>query len=207
MVSVHDPDEYLAAATDEADRERRWNDILAAYGALEKLRDAGKAAAIGVGSKDWRVSKKLFEHVKLDWVMLACSLTLYSHPTDLLEFVDTLKQNQVAVINSAVFNAGFLTGGDFFDYRRVGDTEEDKKLLQWRSKFHEICENHNVLPAEACVAFGMSPPGVTSIALSTSKPERIASHVALANAAPPKAFWAKLKEAGLIAADYPYLVG
>lgn len=206
LVSVHDPDEYLAAATDQDDRNRRWDHILDAYRALGELRDAGKATAIGVGSKDWRVTQELSNHVKLDWVMLACSLTLYSHPAELLSFIDSLKDQGIAVINSAVFHSGFLTGGDFFDYRQViGETEEDKQLIAWRSTFHEICEAHSVTPAEACVAFGMSPPGVVSIALSSSKPERIASHIALANASPPAAFWGALKDAGLIDKDYAHL--
>lgn len=206
MVSVHDPDEYLAAATDSEDRKRRWNDVLEAYRALGELRESGKAAAIGVGSKDWRVSQELARHTKLDWVMLACSLTIYSHPADLLDFVASMKDCGTAVINSAVFNAGFLTGGNFFDYREVtGDTEEDRQLLAWRARFQEICRTHGVTPAEACVAFGMSPPGVVSIALNTSKPQRVASNVSLANASPPDAFWQAMKEANLIDQAYPHL--
>src|SRR5690606_20692148 len=38
LLSVHDPDEYLAAASDEGDRQRRLNDILSAYRALTELR-------------------------------------------------------------------------------------------------------------------------------------------------------------------------
>jgi D-threo-aldose 1-dehydrogenase len=50
--SVHDPDEYLAAATDAADLEQRRADVLGAYRALEELRAEGKVASIGVGAKD-----------------------------------------------------------------------------------------------------------------------------------------------------------
>ncbi len=52
MVSVHDPDEYLAASNSDTDRDSRWQDILAAYEALRELRDRGEVTAIGVGSKD-----------------------------------------------------------------------------------------------------------------------------------------------------------
>ena len=37
MVSVHDPDEYLAAAADDADREKRMEDIMGAYQALDLI--------------------------------------------------------------------------------------------------------------------------------------------------------------------------
>ena len=52
--SVHDPDEYLNAATDDADLEKRRENVLGAYKALSELREAGKLASIGVGAKDVR---------------------------------------------------------------------------------------------------------------------------------------------------------
>ncbi|QEF98086.1 Pyridoxal 4-dehydrogenase [Stieleria maiorica] len=206
LVSVHDPDEYLAAATDTSDRQSRWDDILGAYQALVELRDRGEVAGIGVGSKDWRVSQQLAEQCDLDWVMLATSLTVYTHPSELLEFIESLRVRNVAVINSAVFHAGFLTGGDFFDYRKVtGESESDQSLIRWRDRFHQLCNQHEVTPAEACVAFGMSPPGVVATALNSSRPERIQQNVALCAASPPAEFWSAMKEAGLIDPSYPYI--
>lgn len=206
LVSVHDPDEYLAAATDETDRQSRWNDVVAAYQALGELRDRGEVTAIGVGSKDWRISQRLAQNCDLDWVMLATSLTVYTHETELLDFVESLRERNIAVINSAVFHAGFLTGGDFFDYRKVtGDSADDQALLHWRERFRGICQRFDVRPAEACVAFGMSPPGVVATALNSSRPERIAQNVALCTAKPAQEFWVAVKEAGLIDADYPHL--
>ena len=35
------------------------------------------ARGVGVGSKDWRVIRDLADKVDLDWVMLACSFTVY----------------------------------------------------------------------------------------------------------------------------------
>jgi D-threo-aldose 1-dehydrogenase len=37
LVSVHDPDEYLAAAEDEQERAQHYRDILEAYRALNEL--------------------------------------------------------------------------------------------------------------------------------------------------------------------------
>ena len=116
---MHDPDEYLAAAESPADRQRRFDDILGAYEALGEIKAAGQAAGIGVGAKDWRSIAEIDAHVALDWVMFANSYTLYSHPADLLAFMDLLHAKGVAIINSAVFNAGFLTGGDFFNYVKL----------------------------------------------------------------------------------------
>ena len=206
MVSVHDPDEYLAAAADDADRAKRLENIKGAYQALTDLREKGLVSAIGVGSKDWRVSKELCELHKLDWVMLATCLTLYTHAPELLSFVETLKKQNVGVINSAVFNAGFLVGGGFFDYREItGDKPGDAELLVWRQKFNSICEKHSVKQAEACVAFGMSAPGVVATALSSSRPARVKDNVGLCLAKPPAEFWAEMKAEGLLRADYTHV--
>ena len=206
MVSVHDPDEYLAAATDAPDEARRRRDILGAYRALFELRKAEKARAVGVGSKDWRVIRWIADEVALDWVMLACSFTILHHPPELLAFIADLHRRGVAIINSAVFHAGFLTGGKYFDYRipSPGDPA-DAPLFVWREKFLAQCGRHGVAPAAACVRFARSAPGVRAVALNTGNPARIAGNAALATAEVPPAFWAALKADGLIARDYPFL--
>lgn len=202
IVSVHDPDEYLDAATDSDDRARRFDDVLGAYRALGELKASGEVAAVGVGSKDWTVIRELASRVKLDWVMLACSLTVYTHPPELLAFVEELRRQGTAVVNSAVFNAGFLVGGGYFDYVQV--TPEDRpELFAWRETFLAACHRHAVNPAEACVQFGLAPAGVVAVALNTSRPARVADNVRAVTAEIPPAFWADLKHDHLIAEDYP----
>ena len=206
FLSVHDPDEYLAAATSPDDRKRRMDDILGAYKALEELRDQGKCWAIGVGSKDWKAIAEIDKEVKLDWVMLANSLTMYLHPQELLDFVADLNNRNIPIFNSAVFHAGYMVGGDSFDYRTLNPTDPgDQAISDYRDRFFALCKKHSIKPAAACVEFALSPPGVVSIALSSSKPERVVSNVELANTQLPDAFWKEAKEAQLMASDYPYL--
>lgn len=206
LLSVHDPDEYLAAAASPDDHTRRLEDIVDAYRALAELRDRGEATAIGVGAKDWRVIQKIDALVPLDWVMIANSLSLYRHPPELLAFVSALAERGVGVINSAVFHAGFLVGGPYFDYREVSqDDPAGRELLDWRERLFALCERHGVAPARACVEFGLSPPGVAAIAMNSSRPERIAEDVAATEARAPAAFWAEAKLEGLIDPAYPHV--
>ena len=206
LLSVHDPDEYLGAATSEDDRAQRMDDILGAYRALGELRDQGKCQAIGVGSKDWKAIAAIDEQVKLDWVMLANSLTVYRHPQTLLDFVESLNSRDIPIFNSAVFHAGYLVGGKSFDYRELDlSNADDQKVADYRDDFFKLCDKYSVKPAEACVEFALSPPGVVSIALSSSKPERVKSNVELANTKLPVEFWKEAKERGLIASDYLFL--
>jgi len=206
LVSVHDPDEYLAQAPSEDERKKRFGDILGAYQALTELKQQGQVKAVGVGAKDWQVIRELAREVELDWVMFANSLTLYIHPPELLVFMDELAQQKVGIINSAVFNAGFLIGGEYFNYRKLNpDSPDDQVIFQWREKFFAVCRQYEVSPAEACVQFGMSPPGVISIALNTSRPDRVQENVAAVTAEIPVAFWTTLKKKGVLAQEYPYL--
>lgn len=206
LASVHDPDELLARAKTPAERERVWGRLLEAYRALHELKARGEVGFVGVGAKDWTVVRELADSVDLDWVMLACSLTVLRHSAEVVGFVDRLQREGVGVVNSAVFHAGFLTGGSFFDYRRVDPAgPEDGPLFAWRDRFHAVCRAHDVSPAAACVRFALSHPGVASVALNTSRPELVGPNVALADARPPARFWSALKDAGLVRREYPHV--
>lgn len=206
LVSVHDPDEYLDAAASAADRQRRFDDILGAYAALQELKAHGQAKGIGVGAKNWKSIQEIDAQVDLDWVMFANSYTLYSHPADLLDFMDSLHAKGVAIINSAVFNAGFLTGGEFFNYVKLDPAKPaDQEKFAWREQFFALCEQHGQVPAEVCIQFGKSHPGIVALALSTSKPQRVQTNVEAMSVNVPAAFWDLLKAEGLLAESHPYL--
>ncbi len=207
LISVHDPDEYLDSAADADDRNKRLDDIRGAYRALAELRDAGKAAGVGVGSKDWRVIRELDQHCELDWVMIANSFTIMDHPPELVEFIDALTNRDIAVINSAVFHGGFLVGGNSFDYRPIDPTDpEDADRLKWRERFQAVCERHGQQPFDAAVAFAISHPGIASVAMSTSRPDRIAEMVHAATTPLAPEFWQSMRGEGLIDQDYAHLL-
>ncbi len=206
IVSVHDPDEYLAAATDAADRAQRFSDIVEAYRALGELKSAGTVSAVGVGAKNWRTIKELDRHCDLDWVMFANSFTVMHHPVELIEFMDSLADRSIGILNSALFHGGFLLGGNFFDYRAVDPQAPlDAQRIAWREEFERVCAELQRTPFEVGVAFGRSHPGITAIALSSSRGERVPLHVRAATEDLPKEVWAALKERQLISADLPFL--
>ncbi|WP_217605843.1 aldo/keto reductase [Chitinophaga sp. GbtcB8] len=206
LVSVHDPDEYLAAAGSEKEKEDRFQDILAAYRALQELKSERKVSHIGVGSKDWRIIQRISREIGLDWVMLANSLTIYEHPAELLEFVKELNQRNINIINSAVFNGGFLVGSNYFNYRPINESDpKDKKLLEWRSSFFALCNRFGLTPSHACIQFGISIPGIGSLALNSTSASRIKQNMEMISAEIPAAFWTAMKDRKLIALDYPYL--
>jgi D-threo-aldose 1-dehydrogenase len=206
LVSVHDPDEYLAHARNDKDFRNLSGNIMEAYKALSELKQKGEVKAVGVGAKDWRTIQLIAGEVDLDWVMFANSMTIYRHPKELLDFMDKLHSRGVAMINSAVFHAGFLTGGDFFDYVPVKpDSAENRAKFRWREDFFAICKKHDVNPVDACVRFAMTPPGVISISLNTSKPSHVRNNVKSVECIIPDSFWKEMVRKGLIDKNYPHL--
>jgi len=206
MASVHDPDEYLATARDDEEFKKLFSNITEAYKALDVLKSMGKVKAIGVGAKNWKTIRLIADKVELDWVMIANSLTIYRHPGELLDFMERLNSRGVGIINSAVFHAGFLTGGRFFDYVPIKpDSPENKAKFIWRDNFFALCKKHNVVPANACVQFAMTPPGVISISLNTSDPCRVKENVRSVESEIPSGFWKEMADKGLIDKNYPYL--
>ena len=197
IASVHDPDEYLISAKDEEELAKRREDVLGAYKALSELKAAGKVDSIGVGAKDISAIDWISDHFKLDWAMFACSITPYSHGDVAKKLLKKLGEQGVDVINSAVFNGGFLIGGSHFDYREV-KPETDPELFAWREKFFAVCDEFGVDKAAVCVQFSFLFPAITSVALATSRAGRVASNINLATAVMPEGLWAKLEADGLI---------
>jgi len=203
LLSVHDPDEYINQGKNQEEKEKLFSDILEAYEALAFLKKQGLVKAIGIGSKDWTIITKVTEHVELDWVMFANSLTIMNHPPELLAFIDKLFKKGVTIINSAVFHGGFLTGSDYYDYKLI-TPETDSIKFRWREAFFALCEKYKVTPSIACVNFAMTPPGVAAISLNTSNPNRVKNNVESVTAKVPKEFYAEMVKKGLICKDYPF---
>lgn len=205
LVSVHDPDEYLTAGKGKQEKAHRWEQILEAYRALEDLKKTGKVLGIGVGAKDWTIIRRICQEVSLDYVMLANSLSLYSHPPELMEFVESLRKKEVGIINAAIFHSGFLVGEDYFDYRKIDpNSPEGKEKFSWRQRFFETCTRYKVAPYHACIQFPLAIPGVCSIALSINHPDWIGKNLQAVNEKLPANFWQELIDKSLIS-NIPFL--
>ena len=203
MISVHDPDEYLATANNYQHSQKLYEDILDAYEALYELKRQGKVQAIGVGAKDWKVVKRIAGDVQLDWVMIANSMTIKTHPQELLDFILKMESQGVHVINSAVFHSGFLVGSDYFDYQLIKPgTPQTDALFKWREAFFEVCSQFNVKPAQACVQFSLNVPGVKSIALNTTEVNRVKENLEMASVEVPVEFWKELQARGLTEVNF-----
>lgn len=199
LVSLHDPDDFLMAAENEEEKAFRWQQVLEALKALIKLRNDGKVKGVGVGAKDWTIIRRIYAEIPLDYVMLANSLSLYSHPPELLDFVSLLRKNNVGIINAAIFHSGFLVGEDYYDYKKIDrDSPDGKEKFHWREQFFEVCQKHGTAPYHACIQFVLAIPGICSVALSVNQPDLVKKNLQAATNKIPGPFWEELKDKSLI---------
>ena len=203
MVSVHDPDEYIADAENKHHEQLLYENILDAYEALYNLKNQGKVKYVGVGAKDWKIIQRITDDIPLDWVMIANSMTIKEHPKDLIDFIKTLDKKGTTILNAAVFNSGFLVGGDYYNYKLIKpDTAENDTLYHWREEFFAVSKAYNVKPSTACMQFALQVPGVNSIVFSTTEINRIQENMQFAETEIPAQYWEALKDKGLISVDF-----
>jgi len=100
-----------------------------------------------------------------------------------------LESIQVKRSNSAVFNGGLLTGGDYCNYQAVSRQSHPElfKLFKWRAAFYDACNACNVLPQEAAAIFANRAHGVKSNALSTTNPKGVLANAEILKAHIPEA--------------------
>tara|TARA_R110002124_G_scaffold287257_7_gene472041 strand:- start:6053 stop:7087 length:1035 start_codon:yes stop_codon:yes gene_type:complete len=205
LISLHDPDEFLAKAKTKEERALLWEELIGAITAMKELKEAGKVNGVGVGAKDWKTTREIYSRVPLDYVMVANSLSLIHHPPELMDFLELLRKDNVGIIIAAIFQSGFLTGEDYFDYKKLNSSDpEDQMKIQWRTAFFEVCQKYDVAPFHACIQFSLMVPGVSSVALSVNKPELVEKNILASETSLPKEFWKELKDKSLIS-DFPYL--
>lgn len=89
LLSVHDPDEYMANEETIEEHEKLFQDILDAYRALYDLKKE-HIIPIGVGAKSWKSIQRISRQINLDWVMFANKMTIKNHPKELVNFMEEL---------------------------------------------------------------------------------------------------------------------
>lgn len=201
IVSVHDPDEYLHHAKDENDLTQRKYNLDEAYRALFELKSRGEVESVGIGAKDYHVIEYICNRFPLDWVMTACQMTPYLHPKPHRDLLHKLYyENNIHIINSAVFNSGFLIGGDHFNYQHV-QPETHPEMFSWRDRFNQFCYNHSLNPIHVCIQFSFIFQEIKSIALNPSSITQLHHDIHYLNEKIPLEIWQQLQNEQLISSD------
>ncbi|HRB79115.1 MAG TPA: aldo/keto reductase, partial [Niabella sp.] len=95
---------------------------------------------------------------------------------------------------------------DFFNYVQLNrENPNHQKYYQWRDKYFTLCQEFSIDPPAAAISFGLRVPGITSIALNSSNPQRVQKNIEMANTTIPNTFWQRMKSEQLIDPSYPHI--
>ncbi len=163
-----------------------------------ELKYAGTVHGVGVAITDWQASREWIAINVPDWIVL-CGCTMMRHTPEMLAFIAQLSNRQIPVVLKGVFDCGFLVGGNRLVGRVLNvNNATDRSWLAWRKAFVALCDGHGVSPAHACIQFALSLPGVVSVQVDSSYPDRVAENIRSAYTEVPVNFWASMKEEGLL---------
>lgn len=198
ILLMHDVDRYTHG---ERQPELFAQAVGGGFKALERLRDEGAVAAIGIGVNEVDVCVAALQTSDLDCVLLAGRYTLLEQePLD--DLLPMCEERNVGVILGGVFNSGVLaTGarhGAKFNYGPAPDV-----VLQQTRRISAVCERHGVpLPAVAA-QFAAAHPAVSTICLGARNLAQQQQNADWMDVTVPAGLWADLRREGLIRSDAP----
>ena len=180
---IHDPDDHVGQALDEA------------YPALEKLRDEGILGAIGVGMNQSAVPTRFVTETDIDAVLLAGRYTLLdqSGADDLLP---AALERGVAVILGGVFNSGLLAdprAAATYDYQPA-----PAEILSRALEIEAVCAEFGVPLRAAALQFGFTHPAVAATLVGVRDAGQVRDCAAMAGVPIPETLWQALRERGLL---------
>jgi D-threo-aldose 1-dehydrogenase len=180
---IHDPDDHVEQALDEA------------YPALEKLREEGVIGAIGVGMNQSAVPTRFVTETDIDVVLLAGRYTLLdqSGADDLLP---AAQKRGVAVVLGGVFNSGLLAdprAAATYNYQPAS-----AEILRRALEIEAVCADHGVPLRAAALQFGFTRPAVASVLVGVRDAEQARDCAAMAGVPVPQTLWQELRERGLL---------
>ncbi|MBY5967877.1 aldo/keto reductase [Halomonas denitrificans] len=187
---IHDPEE----PTD------RFEEALeGAVPELERLREQGKIAAWGVGSKDAGMLKRFVDQARPDLIMLAGRYTLLEQ--EQAGLMDACLERQVGVVAVGVFNSGLLARDEppadaWYEYGPAPEA-----MLQRARDLAAVARAHGVSLPAAALAFPWRHPAVVNVMAGMRSPEQVKRNHGLSVRSIPEAFWSELRERDLLMAE------
>jgi D-threo-aldose 1-dehydrogenase len=181
IVLIHDPDDYVDQAINEA------------IPALRALQSQGMVSAIGVGMNSWQSLARFVAESDIDIVMVAGRWTLLDRSAAPLLSLCT--QRNVAVVAAAPFNSGLSatqtpSAAAHFDYGPAsGDVRARAHL------YAQVCDRHGCVLPQAALQFPLTASAVSSVVAGIRTPHEARADAAWMNDRVPAHVWHALDAA------------
>ncbi|MEY2473123.1 MAG: D-threo-aldose 1-dehydrogenase [Actinomycetota bacterium] len=188
LVYVHDPDDQMDLALDEA------------FPVLRQWRDEGVVGAIGAGMNHAAPLARIAREADVDCVLLAGEYTLLDQ-TGLEELLPLCADTGTPVVAAAVFNSGILA--DPSDNATFFYSPAPADLLDKARRIQAVCARHDVPLAAAAMQFPLGHPAVETVLVGMRSPEEISANTAMFARTLPDDLWLELKSEGLLPNHVP----
>jgi D-threo-aldose 1-dehydrogenase len=194
---IHDID----ATTHGASQPRRFREAMeGAVPALARCKAEGAIRAFGLGINDVQVCLDTLAIVDLDVILLAGRYTL-ADQTALPVLLPECTRCNVAVIAGGPFNSGILATGarprdgsaPYFDYAPA-----PPKVLARVGAIETVCAEFGVPLPAAALQFPRAHPAVVNVLVGARSHAELDANLRFAREPIPAAFWAALRERGLV---------
>ncbi|WP_050024686.1 aldo/keto reductase [Verrucomicrobium sp. BvORR034] len=198
IVFIHD------LSPDNDDLGERWTEYfnIAAKGAmpaLTKMREEGLIKAWGLGVNTIEPALATLKVADPDIFLSATQYSLMFHEDALNRLFPACDAHGVSIVVGAPLNAGFLAGLDRYDYR--GKMPEGFK--EKRARISALASKHGTDLRTAALQFTTAPSTVSATIPGARTAQQVTENAASMKVQIPAAFWAELKNEGLIAKNAP----
>lgn len=188
IVYVHDPDDHLDQAIDEA------------FAALRAWRDEGVVSAIGAGMNYAAPLARIVREADVDCVLLAGQYTLLDQ-SGLVELLPLCADRNVRVVAAAVFNSGVLA--DPSDDATFFYSPAPPEIVERARRMQAVCARHGVTLPAAAMQFPLGHDAVESVLVGMRAPHEVAANTAAFAAPVPADLWDELRAEGLLPDGVP----
>ncbi|MFD4542597.1 aldo/keto reductase [Streptomyces bauhiniae] len=171
-----------------------------AFRVLQRLREEGVIKAWGLGvNKVEPIELTLdLDEPRPDAFLLAGRYTLLDHDRALQRLLPAAAEQGVDMVVGGPYSSGVLAGGRHFEYQ-----EAPRAILDKVDRIKALAERHGVSIKAAALQFALAHPATAAVVPGATRPSRIAEDVAALHETVPAAFWADLREEGLISPFAP----
>lgn len=170
--------------------------MVGAYRALADLRAQGTIGAIGVGVNDVDILRRFANDGDFDCFMLAGRYTLLD-TTALPELLPLCERKNISILLAAPYHSGILASGAVAG-AKFWYADAPPEILDRVRKIEAICARHGVSLQSAATQFPLAHPRIASVAAGYRSPAEVRTALAACAAPIPIAFWAEIRDAGLV---------
>lgn len=185
ILYIHDPDDYLDQAINEA------------YPELDKMRSEGLVSSIGVGTNLAEIGTRFVRETDIDVALVAGRFTVLDQIA-LDEFLPEAHRRNVSVLGAGVFNSGVLVNpvdGATYNYAPASP-----EILEKTRAIHDVVRPYNVSVEAVGLQFPLRHPATKAVLTGVRTAQELKTNVAAFDTEIPGGLWSELEDKGLIRA-------